>query len=369
MDTMETRIQATYDALHAIPEVGFAEFKTSEWLAEKIKEAGFLVSTGIGGTGIVAVLKGREPGPVVALRADMDALAHTVDGKEICVHSCGHDAHCSMVLTAAEEIGRTGIRRGTLKIFFQPAEEKLFGAARMIEAGVLEDVDILIGIHLRPGQEAKSGQATPALYHGSSYIMEATITGRTAHGARPHLGVNAIDAAAAAINAINAININPVVPWSCKVTRLQAGGATTNAIPEKAEMVLDIRAQRNDEMKLLIKSAENAIKAGAATVGATAETRVKGGVPGAEYHAEIIALAREAICAVLGEQGLLDPIVTPGGEDFHNFVKAKPSLKTGYVGLGCNLTPGLHDPGMSFDRSAMIHGANILLYMAKKLTD
>ena len=367
MSDMETRIQATYDALHAMPEVGFTEFKTAAWLAEKVKAAGFVVTTGVGGTGIVAVLKGKEPGPVVALRADMDALSHTVNGQEVCVHSCGHDAHCSMVLTAAEEIGKTGINRGTLKIFFQPAEEKLFGATRMIEAGVLEDVEVLIGIHLRPIQEAKTGQATPALYHGSSYIMEATINGRTAHGARPHLGINAIDAAAAAINAVNAININPVVPWSCKVTRLQAGGATLNAIPEKAELALDLRAQQNDAMKTLIERAENAIKAGAATVGATAETSVKGGVPGAEYHPEIIELAREAICAVLGEQGLLDPIITPGGEDFHNFVKAKPSLKTGYVGLGCNLTPGLHDPTMSFDRSAMIHGANILLYMARKL--
>ena len=369
MDNMETRIQETYDALHAMPEVGFAEFKTSEWLAAKVRAAGFIVTTGVGGTGIVAELKGKEPGPVVALRADMDALSHTVNGQEVFVHSCGHDAHCSMVLTAAEEIGKTGVRRGTLKIFFQPAEEKLFGAARMIEAGVLGDVDVVIGIHLRPGQEAKTGQATPALYHGSSYIMEASISGRTAHGARPHLGINAIDAAAAAVNAVNAININPVVPWSCKVTRLQAGGATLNAIPDKAEMALDLRAQQNDAMKVLLERAENAIKAGAATVGATAETTVKGGVPGAEYHPEITALAREAICAVLGEQGLLDPIVTPGGEDFHNFVKAKPSLKTGYVGLGCNLMPGLHDPTMTFDRSAMIHGTNILLYMARKLTD
>ncbi len=367
MNNKETRILATYEALHAMPEVGFAEFKTSAWLAEKIKAAGFAVTTGVGGTGIVAVLNGKEPGPVVALRADMDALAHVVDGQDVCVHSCGHDAHCAMVLTAAEEIAKTGIKRGTLKILFQPAEEKLFGATRMIEAGVLDDVEIILGIHLRPGQEAKSGQATPALYHGSSYIMEATITGQTAHGARPHLGVNAIDAAAAAINAINAIHINPVIPATCKVTRLQAGGATLNQIPDRAELALDLRAQQNDAMKALLVKAENAIKAGAATVGATAVTVVKGGVPAAEYHPEVIDLAREAIRAVLGEAGLLDPIVTPGGEDFHNFVQAKPSLKAGYIGLGCDLTPGLHDPTMKFDRSAMIKGTEILMVMVAKL--
>jgi amidohydrolase len=367
MNEMEVRIQTTYDVLHAMPEVAFAEHRTSAWLAEKIKAAGFIVMTGVGGTGIVATLKGKDPGPTVALRADMDALAYTVNGKEVCVHSCGHDAHSSMVLTTAEELAKAGIRRGTLKILFQPAEETVLGALKMIEAGSLDDVDVVIGIHLRPIQEAKTGQATPALYHGSSYIMEATINGRTAHGARPHLGINAIDAAAAAVNAVNAIHLNPVVPWTCKVTKLHAGGAALNVIPDKAEMALDLRTQQNAAMDALLDKAEKAIKAGAATVGASAETTVKGGVPGAEYHPEIIELARDAIRAVLGEQGLLDPIVTPGGEDFHNFVKARPTVKAGYVGLGCNLSPGLHDPTMKFDRSAMIHGANILLHMTRKL--
>lgn len=369
MNDMDVRIQAAYDALHAMPEIGHNEWRTSAWLAEKIQAAGFTTITGIGGTGIVATLKGKEPGITVALRADMDALVHTLDGKEVCVHSCGHDAHCSMVLTAAEEMARIGVRRGTLKIFFQPAEEKLTGAIRMIEAGCLNDVDVLLGIHLRPIQEAKLGQATPALYHGSSYIMEATISGRTAHGARPHLGINAIDAAAAAVNAINAIHLNPVVPWTCKVTKLHAGGATLNAIPATAQMAVDLRTQQNDSMETLLRKSEQAIKAGAATVGATAETTIKGGVPGAEYHPQMVELAREAIRAVLGEPGLLDPIVTPGGEDFHYFVKSKPTLKAGYVGLGCNLTPGLHDPTMKFDRSAMVNGTRILLYMVQKLTN
>ena len=110
MSSKEARIQETYDTLHAMPEVGFEEVKTAAWLAEKIKAAGFAVTTGVGGTGIVAVLKGKEAGPVVAVRADMDALAHVVDGKEVCVHSCGHDAHCTMVLTAAEELAAVGIK-------------------------------------------------------------------------------------------------------------------------------------------------------------------------------------------------------------------------------------------------------------------
>jgi amidohydrolase len=367
MESMEQRINAAYAILHAMPELGFKEFKTSAWLAEQLRAAGCQVRTGVAGTGIVAVLEGREPGPVVGLRADLDALPHQVDGQEVQVHSCGHDAHCAMVLAVAEALAGTGFRSGTVKFLFQPGEETLFGATRMIEAGVLDGLDILLGIHLRPIQEARTGQATPALYHGASTVMEATLHGRTAHGARPHLGINAIDAAAAVIQAVNAIALDPMVPWSCKVTRLRAGGSAPNVIPDKAELALDLRAQRNDAMAALIERTEQAIRAGAATVGAGVEVALPASVPSAEYDPDIIALAREAIRAVLGEEGLLDPVVSPGGDDFHRYVQAKPALRTGFIGLGCDLTPGLHDPAMSFHRPAMRQGAEILLHMVRKL--
>ena len=123
MNDMEVRIQAAYDALHAMPEIGHNEWRTSAWLAEKIQAAGFTTITGIGGTGIVATLKGKEPGITVALRADMDALVHTLDGKEVCVHSCGHDAHCSMVLTAAEEWPELECAAARLKSFSNPRKK------------------------------------------------------------------------------------------------------------------------------------------------------------------------------------------------------------------------------------------------------
>jgi len=366
---LNQRIQASYDILHAMPEAGFQEFRTSAWLAEQVRAAGFQVATGLAGTGVVAVLKGGEPGPAVAVRADMDALPHLVGGREVQIHSCGHDAHCAMVLAAALDLAGTGIRRGELRILFQPAEETMYGAARMIEAGVLDGLDILLGIHLRPIQEARTGQATPALMHGACAIMEATLVGRPAHGARPHLGVNALDAAAAAISAVNAIHLDPVQPWSCKATRLRAGGVSPNIIPDRAELTLDLRAQRNDTMQALIARTREAVRAGAATVGASAETALLASVPGAEYDPAMVDLAREAIRAVLGGQGLLDPVVSPGGDDFHRYVEARPELKTGFIGLGCDLAPGLHDPAMSFDRSALVHGAGILLFMARRLLD
>lgn len=368
MSELSNRAKELYRTLHQMPEVGFEEVKTSAFLAEKLKAAGYEVQTGLGGgTGVVGILASGKPGPVVALRADIDALGHTIDGKDVAIHSCGHDSHASMVMTAAEEIARRGLKEGTIKIIFQPAEERLFGALKMIESGVSEDVDIMFGIHLRPIQEAKLGQATPALYHGASYIVEADIVGAPAHGARPHLGVNAIDAAAAAINAVNAIRVNPIIASSVKVTKIQGGGASLNAIPDKAYMALDLRAQSNQVMNELIEKVTKAIEAGASTVGAKAIVKVKGGCPAAEYNDELIELAKEAISSVLGPEGLLEPIITPGGEDFHYYVQKKPSLKTAYIGLGCDLTPGLHHPEMKFNTDALVSGTKIMLYMVNKI--
>jgi amidohydrolase len=162
------------------------------------------------------------------------------------------------------------------------------------------------------------------------------------------------------VNAINALRMNPVVPYSIKVTKLLSGGAATNLIPDKAEMAMDVRAQDNRVMKELLRKAEAAIVSAAASVGAKALVRVKPGAPAAEYSEEMVALAREAIVDVLGETGLLPPITTPGAEDFHFYIQRKPTLKTAYVGLGCDLTPGLHHPQMRFDVSSLISGVNIL---------
>ena len=366
MSELANKVLDTYHVLHAMPEVGFQEHKTAAYLADELKAAGFSVKTGLGGTGIVGSLDSGKPGPVVMLRADMDALSHTVNGVEKIVHSCGHDAHSAMVLTAAKILIKAGIPCGQLKILFQPAEEKLTGALSVIEAGALDGVDIIFGLHLRPIQEARTGQATPALQHGASYIVEATIEGLTAHGARPHLGVNAIDAATAVVNAVNAIRINPVVPCTVKTTKLQAGGATLNAIPDLAEMAFDLRAQQNDIMDELIGKVSQAVENAAASVGAKGTVKVKGGCPAAEYNDDMITIAREAIQSVLGAEGVLDPIVSPGGEDFHFFVKKYPHIKAGYIGLGCDLKPGLHHPGMSFDLSALPNGVKILVEMVNK---
>lgn len=367
MGTLDTRVKEIWQVLHAIPEKAFAETKTSAFIAAALEEAGYEVTRNIGKTGIVATLHSNQPGPNLAFRADMDALVHNIDGKEIAIHSCGHDAHSSMLLTAAEEIARKGITHGTLTLLFQPAEEVLGGARAFCEAGIIDNLDYLIGLHLRPIQEAPMGKATPALCHGSNRLMEVILHGVPAHGARTHLGINVINAAAAIVQAVNAIKTTPEVPATTKVTRIIADAGVPNAIPESAKISLDLRAQTNLVMEELIKKTKNAVEFGAQTVGATAEILCCHGCPAAEYSDEVTALIADSIETILGKEGLVPAIISPGSEDFHFFAQHKPSLKVGYMGIGVDLEPGLHHPQMHFNQNGLIYGVDIILDLINKL--
>lgn len=363
-----SRVIELYDYLHTIPELGFQEYKTATFLAEELKKAGFAVSTNIGGTtGIVGVYDSGVAGPTIALRADIDALGHMIEGKLCAIHSCGHDAHSAMVLTAAEELVQKGlVKKGKLKIIFQPAEEIGTGALAMIKGGAIDDVDMIFGLHLRPIEETTMGKATPALYHSASERLKGIFHGISAHGARPHLGVNAIDAAVSAITAVNALHLNPTETYSIKATQIIADSGVTNAIPNEATVIWDVRSELNTTMEVLLEKAKAAIIAGAATVGATVDVTNYYGIPAAEYSSEAIDVLTEAIVEVYGKEGLYPAIKTAGGEDFHFYIKEKPSIKAGYFGLGCDLIPGLHHPKMNFNKEALKQGKDVLICATQK---
>ncbi|WP_461205264.1 amidohydrolase [Clostridium sp. DL1XJH146] len=356
-------VQEIFRYLHSIPEIGLTEIQTSKFIAEELRKFGYDVTEKIGGTGVVAKMESGIEGPILAVRADMDALEFSIDGEIVNIHACGHDAHSSIVLAVAKSISESGIEIGKILFVFQQAEELGKGAKLISESKILDEVDEMVGIHLRPIQEAKLGEATPALYHGASKMVTAEICGLASHGARPHLGVNAIDAAAIAINSINAIRIDPRVPHSAKVTKINSTGSAHNIIPDKVIIALDLRAQNNETMDTLTEAVEKAIIQSAKSIGAEAKVNVEAGLPAAEYDADMIKIAKEAIEEVLGEA--LDPIITPGGEDFHYYTKML-GVKTAYVGLGANLTPGLHNPKMSFDLKTLEYGEEILIKIIKK---
>ncbi|WZL72184.1 amidohydrolase [Clostridiaceae bacterium 35-E11] len=363
MDTAKAYVENVYNYLHTIPEVGFEEFETSKFIAEELKKFGYEVVEKIAGTGVVGKLDSGVAGPVFAMRADMDALSFEKDGEKYNVHACGHDANSAMVLATAKEMAEEGITRGQLIVLFQPAEEVLGGAQSMVESGYADGVEEMVGIHLRPIQETRIGQATPALVHGASYRIIAKIKGLNAHGARPHLGINAVDAAMLVVSAINAIRVDPGVPHSIKVTKVHAGGETINLIPDEAEIAMDLRAQTNEVMEEMIAKAKDAIINSAKAIGAEGKIELIGGVPAAEYNDEMVEIARCAIEEELGQA--LAPLITTGGEDFHYYSKER-KIKTAYIGLGADLTPGLHHPNMSFNLETLPLGVKILKNIAQK---
>lgn len=344
-----------YAYLHEIPELGFQEFKTSAWISPQLKNSGYQVQEHVNDTtGIVAVLDSGVPDPTLALRADMDALGHIIDGKACARHTCGHDAHSSVVLAAGQElIAESAVKKGRLKLIFQPAEELGTGALAMTAGGAVDDVDMLLGFHLRPAEECATGTAIPAVYYSACVTLEATIQGKTAHGARPHLGVNALDAACHAVQAVNTVHMAPRKNWSAKATRFLCDAGVTNSIPDQARVVFDLRAAVNEDMNLLREKVERAIRYSVAAMDATVEIDELKAMPAAEISDEMTLLITDAIKAVLGEEAVMPVRATPGSEDFFHYAVQRPEIKAGFWGLGTGLLPGLHHPDMRFDLDSL----------------
>jgi amidohydrolase len=248
--------------IHAHPELGFEEQRTSDIVAAKLAEWGIAVHRGVGGTGVVGVLSRGNSAASIGLRADMDALpineatgldyASTKPGV---MHACGHDGHTTMLLGAARHLAATGNFDGTVNFIFQPAEEGLGGASAMIEAGLFErfPCEQVFGMHNRPGLEVGAFAIKPGPMMAGGAFFDITITGRGAHGARPEDSVDPVLAAAAITSALQSIvarNIRPGDPAVLSVTGIQAGSAY-NVIPEIATIRGTARSFRRETMQMI----------------------------------------------------------------------------------------------------------------------
>ncbi|RKD33861.1 amidohydrolase [Thermohalobacter berrensis] len=346
-----------YNKLNKIPEKAFKEYKTSQLIYNELCKMGYEIYKNIGGTGIVAKLDSGNSGPIVGVRADMDALEYKINGKKQYIHACGHDANCAMVLGMGKEIIEQGIKKGKLILIFQPAEEIMAGAKKIIESGYIDELEEIIGIHLRPEKEAKLGEATPALIHSAAKTLKVKIVGKSAHASRPHLGVNAIDIGVSLINSINNIRMNPKNNYSIKATQFITSNNSSNIIPDLVNITLDLRAETNEVMEKLYSKAEKLIINIPKVMGAKGEIVDKKECPAAKYDDNLVSIAKEAITKVLGK--VLPSIYTYGGEDFHYYTK-ELKLKSTYIGIGANLKMGLHHPKMNFDIRALNKGKEVL---------
>ena len=363
MTTLKEQVLTTFHHLHENAEISWEEVNTTQYLKQLLIDAGCKVTTFDDCTGVIGEYGNFQRGlPVIGIRADIDALWQEVNGEFKANHSCGHDAHMSIVMGVLWKLNQNPELTDyiAIKFIFQPAEEKGEGAITLAQKGVIDDVDYLFGIHLRPVQETPAGKASPVIVHGASSMLTAEIKGDDAHGARPHLGHNSIEIAAQIVNMINTIHLNPMHPHSVKMTSLHAGGKSVNIIPGNATFSLDLRAQTNELMDQLKEEVHRILDTVQKLYDTEIEVISEGGIVAAITNDEAISIMKKAIVKSLGEEGLADPLITPGGDDFHYYKIHKPELKATMLGLGCGLTPGLHHPNMIFNRESMMDGVDIL---------
>lgn len=346
--------------LDAHPEPAWQETATTAYLVEQLEAMGFVCHQVQGRTGAVAEL--GEGSRWVAARADLDAIwMGEEDG--YAVHSCGHSAHMAAVLGAARLLSADpgGLTPGVgVRLLLQPAEETGTGAADLIGRGALEGVSDLFGLHLRPVEELEAGRFAPALHSGASLTGVVRITGEDAHGARPHQGANAIDPLVALHQVLPTIRFAPAESSSVKITRIRAGGASLNVIPGRAEVALDLRAQKNAVMAGLQERIEEALDGIAATYRVRTEVTWQDGTPGAEVHPDAAATLAQAVREVAGEEALAPQIVTPGADDFHIYAQARPQLRSAMLAVGVGLTPGLHVPTLTYSTEPLPVAAAVL---------
>jgi amidohydrolase len=269
--------------LHQHPELGFQEFRTAGVVARELEQLGLEIQTGVAETGVVALIEGAKPGPVVLLRADMDALSVTEENTVPyasdtagIMHACGHDGHTAILLTAARMLHQVRDEfGGTIKLVFQPAEEGLGGARRMIAEGVLErpKPDYALGLHLWNEQPIGWAALTPGPLMAGGEIFSVKITGRGGHGGLPHQTIDPVVAAANVITALQTItsrNVSPLDGAVISVTVVR-GGEAFNVIPQMVELRGTVRTFDKDVRSIVLARFEEVVSQVSSALGCQSE--------------------------------------------------------------------------------------------------
>lgn len=339
------------------PERGWAEKETTNHIASILDSWGATYRRVTDETGLIADI--GEGDRVIALRADLDAIWYGDPETGNAVHACGHSAHMAMVLGALRHLldSPAGVR---VRALFQPAEEIGDGAPRMIEAGAMEGVDTIFGVHLRPGEELTTGLFAPGLQSGASSLLRITMTGQPAHGARIHQGATVVEPLIAIHQLLQSVKLNPNVPYSAKITGVGIGGGSPNVIPGEGWVTVDTRGQTNEAMTTVKKKISDGLPHIAALYGVELDAQWEDGTPAAEIGPRAQEALTAAIVANAGADALRPVIVTPGADDFHFYTLDRPEVAGAMLGVGCSLTPGLHHPGLTYDPTPLPVGARIL---------
>jgi amidohydrolase len=362
--------------LHAHPEIGFEEERTSDIVAERLAAWGIEVHRGIGKTGVVGVLRsGSGNARRIGLRADMDALpiqettglpfASKNAGR---MHACGHDGHTTMLLGAARYLAETRNFEGTAVFIFQPAEEGLGGARAMIADGLFQrfPVDEIYGLHNSP--DGPRGQVTvkPGPAMAAADFFDIRIQGRGSHGAYPHKAADPIVIAMTIGQALQTIvsrNADPIEPAVVSITQMHAGSAY-NVIPDTAHLAGTIRTLDDETRDLTRKRLREISQGIAASFGASAEVEIRDVFSVLRNDPEKIEAVARAASDLFGEVALDRPTTARmGSEDFADMLLAVPGA---YCWLGMKEGAALHNPNYQFDDEVIPLGASLLARLVEQ---
>ena len=363
----QTELEQIRRDLHAHPELCYEEQRTADVIAARLEDWGIPVVRGLGGTGVVGIVKNGTSSRAIGLRADMDALPmqelNTFDhasrhpGK---MHACGHDGHTAMLLGAAHYLSRHRNFDGTVYLIFQPAEEGGAGARRMMEDGLFDQfpMEAVYGMHNWPGLPAGSFGVIPGPMMASSNEFRVVVKGKGAHAAQPHRGIDPVMVAvqiAQAWQTIVSREKNPLETAVLSITQIHAGSAT-NVIPNEAEMIGTVRTFSTEVLDQIERRMEQMANGIAAGFNAQIDFNFKRNYPPLVNHPEQTAFAIEAMRAVVGVPNVNTAVEpTMGAEDFAFMLQAKPGCyvfigngdgehRAGGHGLGpCQLHNGSYD--------------------------
>jgi amidohydrolase len=364
--------------IHAHPELGFDEQRTSDFVAQKLAEFGYEVHRGVGRTGVVGRLRAGTSPRSIGLRADMDALPieeatnltyrSRHQGR---MHACGHDGHTAMLLGAARYLAETREFDGTINVIFQPAEEGLGGGAAMVEDGLFErfPCDAIFGMHNRPGLAIGKFQIrTGPMMAGGGYF-DITVTGRGAHGARPEVGIDPVIVASHITTALQTIvsrNVRPLDTAVLSVTQIHAGEAY-NVIPEHASIRGTARAFAPETLRLIEDNMRRIASGVAGGFGATAELDFRILFPPLVNDAAETEFIAETAAELVGADNVnRNGNLVMASEDFSYMLNRRPGA---YIQIGNGDGTGgceVHNPGYDFNDMALPFGASLFVRLAER---
>lgn len=388
VDAVNPQVVAWRRDIHANPELGMQEVRTAALVAAHLRKLGIEVRTGVGGTGVVGILRGGRPGKVVALRADMDGLPVTemvdlpfkstvrtqYNGQEVGVmHACGHDNHVAILMGAAEVLaGMKAQLPGTVVFLFQPAEEGPGGAEPMIAAGAMDDpkVDAVFGLHVWPGP-AGTIQVREGATMAAANSFKIKVRGRQTHGAVPWGGVDPIVTGAQIVTGLQTVVSRQVniteVPAIVTVAMFH-GGVRNNIIPDTAMLEGTIRTFGEAQKRLVFAAVQRTAEQIALSAGATAEVVIDSGYPVTANDEALTQRMFPTLERAVGATNVSRSPMNTGAEDFSYFQRKAPGvflfLGVSPRGADPRTIASNHSPYFFADESALPNGVRVMSSLA-----